>query len=397
MRPKQSGWGTCLRWATLMVVVVAIGGAGRDASAQVLEGWERRTLGQPGLEQAVARFYSDAQQNLLGAYVSRFDSEPNALAAFEAIIATQTDPSWTDSAVEIDTLGPNTRAYASESAVTGNSADMLTVEGPYLYITAFTTYATAVDPVAIATTTIESMIAADAGEGLGEFHLDGTSSGGPWDKLPPGDMESPPGFSVDYDDQAYPEVAETDPEAFDFATLGGIQRAVARTYNGDLAALETPETAPAATYLLSALVVEFDTADHAAAALEPLHAEAQASSAENLSITMDQVEPGDLGDQATASFGVTEADGLRYELVGVTVRADVYLYQVFAVGIGTDTGSQATATAIIEAMIASGAGSGAGSYDESGQSAGGLWDKLPALGDAVLNGLIPESDEAVHP
>ena len=52
----------------------------------------------------------------------------------------------------------------------------------------------------------------------------------------------------------------------------------------------------------------------------------------------------------------------------------------------------------VTAMTGAKAGSGDGEYDESGAFlTGGLWDKLPAKGDAVLNGLVPEEDNQAYP
>ena len=192
-------------------------------------------------------------------------------------------------------------------------------------------------------------------------------------------------------------VAQTDSDEFDFSTLDGIQRAVARNYSGDFALLATPESAPATTYQIAAIVVEFDTADHAAAALEPLLADAQARYATDPPITMERVDPGDLGDQAVADFGRLEEDGLTYELALVVVQADTYLYMVGAVGIGTDTGALETATAFAQVLLDADAGSGEETFDEGGASIGGLWDKLPVGGDEVLGGLIPDEDVQVYP
>jgi hypothetical protein len=257
-----------------------------------------------------------------------------------------------------------------------------------------------IDAVALATTTIQAMIAAPAGDGPETFQADGTSTGGLWDKLPPGDGQSPAGFTAGQDEQLYPEPDATGEEsdAFDFAALEGIQRVVSRSYSGDTSVLESPESAPAGTYFLTALVAGFDTADHAAVALEPLHTELQASFADDVSITMESVDPGDVGDQAVAAFGTTQEEGITYELAIMLVQEDAYVYAVIAVGIGTDTGSLETATAIIEAMIGAEAGSGDGEYDDSGVFlTGGLWNKFPIAGDAVLNGLVPEEDEQVYP
>jgi hypothetical protein len=405
MHHEVGGWWSLLRWSVMIAIVVLKIGVGRVAVAQTPCCYGDNAGTRPGIEAAVSRFYTtDGNPNQLSAYVFRFDSEANALGSLEAIDAQYVGGILPDdAAIQIDALGPDTHAYAWEYEPSGvDQARILTADGVYLYIVSVVPWDQGIDAVALGTTTIQEMIAAPAGDDPGTFEADGTSTGGLWDKLPPGDGQSPAGFSVGWDEQLYPEPEatdeETDPDAFDFAALEGIQRAVSRSYSGDTSVLESPETAPAATYFLNAFAGEFDSADHAAAAVEPLHADLQASFADELSITMERVDPGNLGDQAVADFGTAEEDGVTYELALVFVQANSYVYGVIAVGIGTDSGSMETATAVVEAMTEAEAGSGDGEYDESGVFlTGGLWDKLPAEGDAVLNGLVPEEDEQVYP
>jgi hypothetical protein len=405
MRSGRRGWWTVLRWSIVVSIIALEGGQARVAVAQTPCCYGDNAGTRPGIEAAVSRYYTtDGNPNHLSAYVFRFDGEANALASLEAIDAQHAGGILPDdAAISIDELGPNTHAYSWEYEPSGlDAADILTADGVYLYIVSVVPWDQEIDAVALATTTIQEMIAAPAGDDPGTLQSDGSSAGGLWDKLPPGDGESPAGFSVGWDEQVYPEPEttdeETDPDAFDFAALDGIERAVTRSYSGDTSVLASPETAPATTYFLNAFVGEFDSADHAAAALEPLYTNLQASFADDLSITMEGVDPGNLGDQAIADFGTAEEDGVTYELALIFVQVDPYVYGVIAVGIGTDTGSMETATDVVEAMTEAEAGSGDGEYDESGIFlTGGLWDKLPADGDAVLHGLVPEEDEQVYP
>jgi hypothetical protein len=389
----------------MVAIVVLTIGEGRVVVAQTPCCYGDNAGTRPGIEAAVSRYYTtDGNPNHMSAYVFRFDSEANALGSLEAIDAQHAGGILPDdAAIQVDALGPDTHAYSWEYEPSGlDAADILTADGVYLYIVSVVPWDQEIDAVTLGTTTVQEMIAAPAGDDPGTFQSDGTSTGGLWDKLPPGDGESPAGFSVGWDEQVYPEPEttdeETDPDAFDFAALEGIERAVTRSYSGDTSVLASPENAPATTYFINAFVGEFDSADHAAVALEPLRAEGQASLGDELSITMERVDPGDIGDQAVADFGTTNEDGVRYELAVIIVQAERYVYEVVAVGIGTDTGSLETATSVVEAMVEAEAGSGDGEYDESGVFlTGGLWDKLPAEGDAVLNGLVPEEDEEVYP
>ena len=402
-------WWTVLRWSVVVAVVAMTIGPVHLTSAQILrygDSVERLS----GLERAVARTYGSLPfgSALMDAYVFAFDTDANARAGLETVHDESASAIPADAAIPIDELGTETYAYTREY-LGSITTDVLTVNGPYLYIVVITSYIPDLDTVALATTTIQAMIAAEASEGVGDYAFDGSSTGGLWDKLPPGAGVSPPDFHADMDVQLYPEpeVAgdapepteeESDSDGFDFSTLDGIQRVVSRSYSRDMSVLASPETAPATTYFMAALVAEFDNADNAAAALEPLYAQAQSGFGDDLSISLESIDPGDVGDQAVAGFGVAEEEGVSYEVALLIVQADTYMYAVFAVGIGTDTGVLEMAPAVTEAMLEAEAGSGDGEYDDSGVfMTGGLWDKLPADGDAVLNGLVPASDEQTYP
>jgi hypothetical protein len=380
------------------ILVLALG-PGRMAAAQTTPCCFEDGIGaRPGIEFAVERYYQSLENaGDMEAHVYRFDSEANALASLEAIDAGQVGGVLPgDAAIQVDALGPNTRAYAwVYDTATANSATILTVEETLLYIVSITvTAGGTVDAVDLATTTIQGMIATNAGADPGEYDDSGYSTGGLWDKLPPGDDENPPGYRVFWDEQLYPVPNSYE---FDFATLEGIQDAVSRQYSGDTTALQTPETAPATTYFLTSLAAGFDTPEHAETALEPFHSELLAALSTESQLTMESVDPGDLGDRALAAFGSGEQDGVTVEVTMVSVQADAYLYLVRAVGVGVDAGALETATAVIQAMIDAEAGDEPGEFDEYGESTGGLWDKLPVEGDDVLGGLIPETDEQVYP
>jgi hypothetical protein len=301
-------------------------------------------------------------------------------------------------AITIEGLGSQTRAYHNVIEGTSSAALILSQDATYVYIVDGYTYGEGADAVTPATEAMRAMIAAAAGEGLDVFREDGTSTGGAWDKLPPGDGVSPPGFTTGYDEQFYPEPQDdTSDGGVDFAQFEGARRAVARSYIGDTSMLASPEAAPVSTYYLAALVAEFGTPEHAAAALDPLYAQASESFVADSGITLEPVELDELGDLSRAATGTVEEDGVTLELSIILVQADAYLYLVVALGVGSGAGTLDASAAVIEAMMAAEAGSGDGTFDGAGGSTGGLWDKLPAAGDPALQGLTPESDEQVYP
>jgi len=385
------GWSRTVRWLAVIAVLALTLSSGGAAVAQNTSRFGENVEMLPGIVQAVSRHYG-SNDAYLHAFVFAFETGADAQAALETLDAEHQER-FTDDSIAIDPVGTETRAYTHDATWT----EVLTWDGPYVYVVSAVQFGTEVDLVELATNLIQTMIDTEAGEGLGEFDPDGNSTGGLWDKLPPGGGEALLVFWSSQDEQHFPE--RTDPEdgELDFGGFAGIQRAVARNYSGDTSVLATPETAPATTYFLGAAVAAFDSSEDAAAALEPIHAQSTATFTEEFSITPEPADPGDIGDQVRANVGTTEQDGLTVELTTIVVQDGAYVYVVAAVGVGTDTGVLETATGVIETMIAAGVGSGDGTFDETGGSTGGLWDKFPAEGDAALNGLVPEEDSQLYP
>jgi hypothetical protein len=145
------------------------------------------------------------------------------------------------------------------------------------------------------------------------------------------------------------------------------------------------------------LVAEFDTADHASASFDTVYETSVDDLIKQFSLAMEDVESGDLGDQARATTGTGEQDGLPVELCILVVQDGQFVYVVTALGVGENPGSIEKAREISETIVDAPAGSGEGEYDDTGNSTGGLWDKFPAAGDDVLGDLVPEQDYLVYP
>jgi hypothetical protein len=333
------------------------------------------------------------------AFVFRFDSDGNAHAAWETLDTTY---ERAEDRIEVAALGTATRAYSRAFSPYETWTEVLTQEGPYVYVVAVLSTSPDLDTVTLATDLIRTMLANQAGDGLGEFRTDGTSRGGLWDTLP-SDDELPPGFVVDTDDQPYPLRAAEDAGMMDFGQVAGTQRAVWRAYSG----IVGPSN-PVRGWELYASVVEFDTPDHAAGALTPVGTAFRAQYAVPW-VTLSRVAPARLGDQAAAAVGTSdETTGMTTGVAALVVQADRYLYAVVVTAIetepgtlddatGTETATLDMATAVVEAMIDAEAGGNEVAFDDAGGSTGGLWDKLPTAGDPVLHGMIPVFDELQYP
>jgi hypothetical protein len=385
-----------------------------------------------GLEQAVTRSYGDDDGGEgyisleLSASIARFATESNAGDAYDEVTwqyangFASDDPEATPEAREVADLGDATSEFTSVThyeillewyldttvLVTRAASDIYIVEA---------TLQLAQEPQThkasdLARAMMTSMLTTEAGAGEGVENPDGTFSGGLWDKLPASDHEALRPYEVAYswDHQDFPEIPDPDEatpevdedEGLDFAALDGAIRAVGRDYSGDIGTSLTPESGETSIPYVAVLVAEFERDDQAAAALETIQDEALASVAGDDSIPMDESDAPELGDQARAHFGSAEEEGVQYELALVIVQDGPYVYLVSAVGAGggdSGAGTMEMATALAEAMAASDAGDGDGTFDDAGGSTGGLWDKLPAAGDPVLNGLIGESDYLVYP
>jgi len=129
----------------------------------------------------------------IGALILEFDGNDNAQAAFDKLMeqAMAEDTFGDDTEVEeVDLgLGEQSNSYAGTYEIDGQeSEDVITVvrQDTYVYVV----YASGAD------TDVQSVVSdfttgliETGGSGEGEFHEDGTSTGGLWDKFPAADDE----------------------------------------------------------------------------------------------------------------------------------------------------------------------------------------------------------------
>jgi hypothetical protein len=414
---------------TLLGALTALLGQGRDAVAY----WHFGEL--EGLDQAITRHYSlsvagtDVVALEVEATIARFDGEDAAQAGYDVAITSyasgfaSTVPEATPEASEVTGLGDASTAFTtvahqeillewyidSTILVTLDAVDLIIVTVEYQTQEAPATPASA----DLAQELTDAILAAPAGEGEPVANADGSYSGGLWDRLPTLDHEALAAAGLDVSwgfvdfpepvsvDEGTPEDSDTsEDDEFDFSTLEGIQRGVGRFYTGDEAAMQTPETAPAGVYYLVVALIEFDSEDHAAAALDVVYGDWVDSFASDDTFTLQELEPGelgDIGDQSLGARGAAEADGVQVDTVLLAVRDGAYVYLVATVGVGEDSGSLDVATGIARTVIEADAGEGDGTFDEYGGSTGGLWDKMPGEDDPLLAGLTPTSDEMLYP
>lgn len=212
--------------------------------------------------------------------------------------------------------------------------------------------------------------------------------------------------------QATPEASPAAGSDFDLAKLPGLHQGVVRTYSSPIASTQidpnatpTDEATPAATpdyaswgvVTLSAILLEFDSPEQAAAHLDTVNAEMTSpASTGGIELTEITVE-GFPGPAKAYSASVDQGPGLTLHQVLLTTQDGPFIYQAIVIALSSSDDAQVTATDVVHAMIAAPAGEGEGTFVKDGTSTGGLWDKFPAVGDPALAGMKPELDDQVAP
>jgi hypothetical protein len=153
----------------------------------------------------------------VSAAILQFDGEDNAEAAFDKARDEFESQSMMEGIeleeIDVDGMSDNTVALGAtqedETLGNTNTTVILTQEDEYIYLS----IGVAVEDESEGTVVdiVNHMKDADAGDGDGEFHDDGTSEGGLWDKLPAADDEVVGEGLIATDTQIYPDAGT--PEA----------------------------------------------------------------------------------------------------------------------------------------------------------------------------------------
>lgn len=212
--------------------------------------------------------------------------------------------------------------------------------------------------------------------------------------------------------QATPEASPTGGE-FDLSTLPGLHLGVARLYSNPIATTQidpnatpadmaatpeaTPDYASWGVVTLSAIILEFDSPEQAAANMDTVNA-AMTSPASTGGIELTEVTvDGFPGPAKAYSASIDQGPGLTMHQVLLTTQDGPYIYQVIAISLSKVEDAQGAAEKVVHAMIAAPIGEGDGTFNQDGTSSGGIWDKFPVAGDAALAGLTPNLDDRIEP
>jgi hypothetical protein len=211
---------------------------------------------------------------------------------------------------------------------------------------------------------------------------------------------------------SYPNVAAQDTGDLsdtydDIAELDGLESGVVRSFNVDYSSLFAAEGSPPSLdnlatpaspsplglapglFLFTAGVLQFDSEDSAAAAVEDARSD-----------IVDEEEGSEIEveglDGATTAFTFEETDefGTFGGTTIVTQDGDQVVL-VLAAGLDFDTTELASEVAVD--VVGAEAGSGEPAFSADGTSSGGLWDKLPASDDDAFEELPIVEDAEIVP
>lgn len=169
------------------------------------------------------------------------------------------------------------------------------------------------------------------------------------------------------------DVQEATPEA---GLPEGLEKWYARNFSVDLESLfatPTDAAAPAGWLALSTNVVSFATEEQAAAATDDLLQQLEeVTGGEN--VVVEDVEL-DTRLDSTAKVSTEEVEGVTTSIIQAVVQDGEYVYLV--VGFAADTDQTDLITTVLDTMADAEADEGEETFEASGGSQGGLWNKLP--------------------
>jgi hypothetical protein len=181
--------------------------------------------------------------------------------------------------------------------------------------------------------------------------------------------------------------------------MDGLQKAYARTFQADVAAVmdtATPQSEPSGWFALVAMVLEFDSEDHAVAGVETLMHEIEQSGFSGEGGEAHDVEL-DIDMEHVAREAEQTVEGLTTTSVVAFARDGAYVYAVVGVTYGEDPVPPVTSMLI--GLGDAETSEGEETFREDGTSEGGLWAKMPAADDvrAEVPVLVEVTDETLYP
>jgi hypothetical protein len=188
-------------------------------------------------------------------------------------------------------------------------------------------------------------------------------------------------------------------DAGEFDDYEGLQRAYSRTFSADMMAMfdaSTPDAAPTGWFILTTIVLEFDSEDNARAGNEKMLEEVESGDMMEDGTELEDVEL-DVDLEYTAKQARQEEDGATTYALVTTAQDGNYIYAVVGVTFGEEPADVVSST--LTKIKDADAEDGDGTFNEDGTSEGGLWAKLPTLEQMQeqVPALTEATDEIAYP
>jgi hypothetical protein len=178
---------------------------------------------------------------------------------------------------------------------------------------------------------------------------------------------------------AMPGAAQEEPTMSDL-DIAGLEKMYGRAFAADMTAMmdpASPEAVLSGWWLLTTLVLEFESEGTASAGVETMREEIASSSAAGDAVVLEEVEL-DLDDlRYSAQRAENEQGGVTTSMLLVTAQDGRYVYAV--VGLTFDENPAPLVESVILSMRDAEVGDDEEMYQQDGTSTGGLWAKLPAV------------------
>jgi hypothetical protein len=407
VRFRRVLWSVALALPIIAGLVAPRGTAGAQIFSEYSEAPYAELV---GLQEAIQRKYDNIATAFLiiHADIARFDTEANAAAGFETLNAFYLEAFATAASplafepVDAPSLGADTRAYHATIEEFGSrheAAFAQVLHGVYVYgimvLNANNdTIAVAVDQAAV--DMLEGMIATPAGVGTpmaaGEF----AGTGGTWDKFPKVGDEVPERYGIlnasdtlwfASDASFATPVTRNSP----YGNTDDLVAIVERSYRTVDPDTGEPVAGGQSAYIQIAEVADPATVASAFAAAGPVFT----GEFEDDGTTLEPAEADVSADDVAAWTGQIEDSGQHVQVALVLVRSGPYV--VLVIAFSPEAVPLAFASDLAQATVDAETESGPGELTLVDGYVGGIWDKLPATGDAVLDGLVVYEEEQIHP
>lgn len=181
--------------------------------------------------------------------------------------------------------------------------------------------------------------------------------------------------------------------------LKGIDSAYQRTYTADMEAMMASPTANPTSmkglFALTAMVIKFDSGDHAKAALGQLSGELEkAMGTQGSGVELQKEDLKDIGDQAFGYGGTMTEEGMQGQVYMALALKDKYIHLAIGIALG-DTSPRDDVVSFVKTMVDAKEGSDGIKTNDQGLKTGGLLDKLPVTD--VPGNLKPDEGYELYP